>query len=66
MCTPNHNKACEISFVVVQSLGCVRLCGPMDHSTLGFLVLPYLPEFAQILLGGFYFYSPIRDVKTEA
>ena len=66
VCTPNHNKACEISFVVVQSLSCVRLCGPMDHSTLGFLVLPYLPEFAQILLRGFYFYSPIKDVKTEA
>ena len=40
--------------VVVQSLSCVNntqwvaLCNPMDCSTLGFLVLHYLPELAQI------------------
>ena len=33
--------------VVVQSLSHVQLCDPMDCSTLGFLVLHYLPEFAQ-------------------
>ena len=40
--------------VVVQSLSCgkntqwVAVCNPLDCSTLGFLVLRYLPEIAQI------------------
>ena len=34
--------------VVVQSLSCPTLCGPMDCSTPGTPVLHYLPEFAQI------------------
>ena len=34
--------------VVAQSLSYVRLCDPMDCSTPYFLVLHYLPEFAQI------------------
>ena len=34
--------------VVVQSLSCPTLCGPMDRSTPGPPVLHYLPEFAQI------------------
>ena len=33
--------------LVVQSLSCVRLCGPMDCSAPGFLVLHRLPELAQ-------------------
>ena len=33
--------------LVVQSLSCVRLCGPMDCSTPGFPVLHHLPELAQ-------------------
>ena len=35
-------------FVVVQLLSCVRLCNPMDCSTLGFLVLYHLPKFAPL------------------
>ena len=37
----------EIIIVVVHSLSHVQLCDPMDCSTVGFPVLPYLPEFAQ-------------------
>ena len=33
--------------VVVHSLSHVQLCSPMDCSTQGFSVLPYLPELAQ-------------------
>ena len=33
--------------LIVQSLGCVRLCDPMGCSTPGFPVLHRLPEFAQ-------------------
>ena len=36
------------SFVVVQSLGHVQLCDPMDCSLPGFPVLHRLPEYAQI------------------
>ena len=32
---------------VVQSLGCVQLCDPMDYSTAGFPVLHHILEFAQ-------------------
>ena len=35
------------AFILVQSLSCVRLCNPIDCSTLGFPVLHHLPEFAQ-------------------
>ena len=35
------------SFAVVQSLGLVRLCDPMDNSMPDFTVLHYLPELAQ-------------------
>ena len=41
--TPYSN--CCFSFSVAQS--CPTLCYPMDCSTPGFLVLHYLPEFAQ-------------------
>ena len=34
--------------VVVKLLSCVRLCNPVDCSTLGFPVLHHLPELAQI------------------
>ena len=34
--------------VVAQLLSCLTFCDPMDCSTPGFLVLHYLPEFAQI------------------
>ena len=41
-------KYSSLQFVVVfQLLSCVWLCDPMDHSTPGFLLLHYLPEFAQ-------------------
>ena len=36
--------------IVVQSLGGVRLCDPMDCNTPGFPVLHYLLEFAQTLV----------------
>ena len=39
--------SCFPRFVVVQSLSRVRLCNPMECSTLGFPVLHHLPEFAQ-------------------
>ena len=35
-------------WIVVQLMSCVWLCNSMDSSTPGFLVLHYLPEFAQI------------------
>ena len=35
--------------IVVQSPSHVQLCDPVDCSTPGFLVLHYLPEFAQIM-----------------
>ena len=35
------------SYIVVQSLHCVRLCDPMNCSTPGFSDLHYLPEFVQ-------------------
>ena len=35
------------TIVVVESLSRVQLCSPMDCSMPGFLVLHYLPEFAQ-------------------
>ena len=33
---------------LIQSLSCVRLCDPMDCSTLGFPVHHQLPKLAQI------------------
>ena len=42
----------HIHFVVVQMPSHVRLCDPMDCNTTGFLVLHYLPEFAQTHVHG--------------
>ena len=38
--------------VAVQSLSCVRLCGPMDCSTPGFPILHCFQEFAKALVHG--------------
>ena len=38
--------------VFVQSLSCVRLCGPMDCSTADFPILHYLQEFAEAHVRG--------------
>ena len=37
----------KLSFSSVQSLSCVRLCDPMNHSTPGLPVHHQLPEFTQ-------------------
>ena len=41
---------CRGFVVVVQLLGHVQLCNPMDCSMLGFSVHHYLPEFSQIIV----------------
>ena len=41
------SKTWKYIVVIFWSLSCIQLCEPMDCSTPGFLVLDYLPEFAQ-------------------
>ena len=44
----SHNPWCNLNHSCSAARLCPTLCDPMDRSTLGFSVLYYLPEFAQI------------------